>query len=96
MAHLFEYCRCGIASCELMNRAPNLASAADDITVLIICEVVCTAPLLDKNSSFSDKKICPPAWLCAFDSERYDASLCAANIMPLAQYVMMASWFEDA
>ncbi len=31
---------------ELMNNAPSLASAADDITTLIICEILSTAPLL--------------------------------------------------
>jgi hypothetical protein len=35
----------------LMNSAPNSASAADDITAFIICEIFNTAPLLMGISS---------------------------------------------
>ena len=37
--------RAGIASRQLMKRAPSSASAADDMTAFIICATVRTAPL---------------------------------------------------
>ena len=89
-------CRCGMASCELIKSAASSASAADDITARMICEVVCIAPLFVGNSSFSDKKKWPPARLRAFVSERYDASLCAVSTMLLALYVTIASGFDMA
>lgn len=63
-------CRIGTASRELMKRAPSSASAADDITALMIWAIVSTAPLLRGAWSFSDMKKCPPARLLAFDSDR--------------------------
>jgi hypothetical protein len=38
-------CCIGTASFTLMNRAPSSASAADDITALMIWATLCTAPL---------------------------------------------------
>ncbi len=35
----------------IMNRAPNSASAADEMTAQIICEMLRTAPLLKRISS---------------------------------------------
>ena len=84
-------CRCGMASFELMNSAPSLASAAEDMIALMICEMVRMAPLLVGNSSFSDRKKCPPARLLAFVSYRYGALLWAASIILLARYVTTAS-----
>ena len=56
-------CRMATAVFALMNRAPSSASAADDITAHIICEMLRTAPLLSGMSSFDDMNICPPARL---------------------------------
>ncbi len=50
-----QVCRCPISSSvhcmqtavlALMNNAPSLASAADDISALIICKILSTPPLL--------------------------------------------------
>ena len=79
------------ASRQLMNNALTSASAAEDSTALIICEMVITAPLLSGVSASLDMKKCPPALLCALLLDRYDTSLCAANTMSLALYVTIAS-----
>ena len=71
----------GTANFALMNIAPSSASAADDITALIIWEMFKIAPLFLGMSSLPAMKKCPPARLRAFGSERYDASLWMANIM---------------
>ncbi len=44
-------CRIDTAILALMNSAPNSASAADDITAFIICEIFNIAPLLIGISS---------------------------------------------
>ena len=62
--------RVGTAVFALMNRAPNSASAADDMTFLIICEMLRTAPLFGGFSSLFDKKWCSPALLRALFSDR--------------------------
>jgi hypothetical protein len=54
----------------LMNSAPSLASAADDITALIICEIFNTAPLFMGISFVPAMNIWPPALLQAFGSKR--------------------------
>ncbi len=54
----------------LMNSAPSLASAADDITALIICKIFNTAPLFMGISSVPAMNIWPPALLQDFGSER--------------------------
>ncbi len=41
----------------LMNNAPSLVSAADDITALIICEILSTTPLLMGMSSVPAMKM---------------------------------------
>ena len=69
----------------LMKRAPSSASAADDITARIICEMLRTAPLLMGISSFPALNMWPPARLRDFGSERYDASLWIARTMSLAR-----------
>ena len=74
-----------------MNSAPSLASAADDITALIICNVLSTAPLLMGMSSLPAMNMWPPALLRALGSDRYDALLWIASLMLLARYVMIAS-----
>ncbi len=80
-----------MASLQLMSRASTSASAAKDMTALIICVIVRMAPLFGGLAVLLDMKKCPPAWLRVFDSERYDALLCPARTMSLAWYVTIAS-----
>ena len=58
--------RVGMASLQLMNSAPSLASAADDMTALIILATVNTDPLLGGTYVLLDIKKFPPAMLLAF------------------------------
>jgi hypothetical protein len=44
----------------LMNRVPNSALTADDITAQIICKMLRTAPLLKGMLSFLAMNMCPP------------------------------------
>jgi hypothetical protein len=50
---------------ELINSAPSSASAADDITAFMICEMFYTAPLLMGISSEPAMNMWPPALLTA-------------------------------
>ncbi len=81
----------GTASWALINIAPSSASAADDMTALMIWAVLSTAPLLAGSSSFSERKKWPPALLHALGSLRCNASLCSASIILLALYVTIVS-----
>ncbi len=45
------------------------------MTALIICAIVRMAPLFGGLAVLLNMKKCPPARLCAFDLERYDALL---------------------
>jgi hypothetical protein len=45
------------------------------MTSLINYAIVRMAPLFGGLAELLDIKKCPPAWLHAFDSERYDAML---------------------
>ena len=61
--HIFSYAYCaGIASMQLMKRAPNSASAAEDMTDFMICEMVRTDPFFGGTDESSDIKKCP--FLC--------------------------------
>jgi hypothetical protein len=51
-----------------MNNAPSSASAADDMTDLIICDMLRTAPLFIGISS--SPPMWSPAWLRALDSDK--------------------------
>ena len=51
-----------------MYNAAVSASAADAIAILMICEIVKTGPLSFDFGSFSERNICAPAQLRAFDS----------------------------
>jgi hypothetical protein len=73
-----------MASLQLMQRAPILASAADDMITLMICEIVRMAPLLLVIALSLDMKKCPPALLCVLVSDEWDASLWPASTMSLA------------
>jgi hypothetical protein len=68
----------------LMNNAPSVASAADDITTLIICKILSTAPLLMGMSSVPAMNMWLPALLQALGSDRYSALLCIASLILLA------------
>ena len=63
-------CRAGIDSRQSMNRDPRSDSAAEDMTALMIWEIVTTAPLFDGMDALSDMKKCPPALILVFVSER--------------------------
>ncbi len=76
---LMSVCRMDTAVFALMNRALNSASAADDMTAQIICEMLRMAPLLKGISSLPAMNMWPPAQLRAFGSERYDALLWIAR-----------------
>ena len=65
----------GMACLELRNNTPISASAAEDMTLLMIWAMLWKAPLFGGQSELSDMKKCPPALLLAFGSDRYDASL---------------------
>ena len=73
----------GTASRKLMNRAESLACAAEDMTALMIWEMVMTAPLLGGVEVSLDMKKCPPAQLRAFNSEIYYAPLWPTRTMLL-------------
>ena len=60
----------GIASLQLVKRAPNSDSFAEDMTAFMIFEIVGTDPLFDGMAESSDMKKFPPALLLAFNSDR--------------------------
>ncbi len=53
----------------LMKRAPNSASAADDMTAQIICKILRTASLLKGMLSFLAMNMCPPGRMQGFSSD---------------------------
>jgi hypothetical protein len=75
-----------------------LASAANNVTALIICHIVNTVPLLGGVSTLLDMKKGHPALRCVLLSDRYDAllCLCPARTMLLAGYVTTASGWVAA
>ena len=85
-----------MASCQLMKRAPSLASDAEEMTAFMICAMLMMAPLFGGMAELLDMKKFLPALLRAFFSERYEASLWPARTMLLALYVMIASVWEAA
>ena len=62
---LSSSCLIGTASQALMYKAPNLASAVLDITVLRIVDAFSTALLLGGSSTLLDQKKCHPTRLLA-------------------------------
>ena len=78
------------ASFAFKNNAPNSASAADDMTALIIVDIANIAPLFGAELLLFDRKKCPPARLRALFSFAYLALLCNWRIMLLALYVIIA------
>ena len=75
--------RSGIIFFAVINNAASYASAADAITVLIICVIIKIGPLIFGLGSFSERNICAPALLLDRDLLRNIASACAANIISL-------------
>jgi hypothetical protein len=63
------------ASFAFKNNAPNSASAADDMTALIIVDIVNIALLFGVELLLFDRKKCPLARLPALFSFAYPASL---------------------
>ncbi len=57
----------------LLNRAPDSASAADDMTAQIIYEILRMVPLLKGMSSFLAMNMCPPVRLQDLGLDKYDA-----------------------
>ena len=62
--------RAGIASLQLMKRAPNSASAAEIMTAFMICEMARTDPFFFGMAELSDIKKFPHALLLSFNSDR--------------------------
>ena len=60
----------GIASLQLIQRAPNSDSSAEDMTAFMIFEIVRMYPLFYGTAESSDMKKFPPALLLTFDSDR--------------------------
>ena len=71
----------GTASRALTYIAQISASAAEYMTVFMIHAMLSTSPLLGGKETSLDMKKCPPAWLRALDSLRYDASLWTSRTM---------------
>ena len=71
----------GIIFLAMLYSADVSASAADVITVLMIYAIVNTGSLSFCLGSFSERNICAPDRLLAFDLLRNPASACAANII---------------
>ena len=76
--------RAGMASRRFMKSALSLASAAEDMTDLMILATVETHLLVVGYLALLDKKKWAPALLLALDSERYEESLWPASTMILA------------
>ena len=54
---IFNAWSAGIDYCQLMNRAPRSASEAEEMTTLMIWEILITSPLFDGMAASSDMKI---------------------------------------
>ena len=72
----------------MIKSAPSSASAADDMTSLIILEIVDTYQLLGGNSVLLDIHKFPTALLLEIVLERYEALLLPDRTISLACYVM--------
>ena len=76
--------RCGMALGELIQSVPSFASAAKDMTALMSCARLRSAPLLIISSESKERKKCLPARLLAlgllrYEASRYEASLCTTS-----------------
>ena len=68
-----------------MKRARISASDADEMTALMILDIVVSATFFGGYEVSSIMKRCPPALLREFASERYNASLSPVSIVALAR-----------
>ena len=75
--------RNGIIFFYVIKSAAISASAADAITVLIICAIVNIGPLSFGFGSFFDRKMCAPALFLVLDLFKNPVSACATNIISL-------------
>jgi hypothetical protein len=80
----------------LINNVPSSASVANDITALIICEILSIALLLMGMSSVPAMNMWPLALLRALGSDSYNALLCILSFILLAWYVTIASSCDAA
>ena len=60
-----------MASLRLMKSEPSSDSAADDMTALMILDIVNTASFLGGTAVLFEMKKCPPVMILYFVSERY-------------------------
>ena len=76
--------RSGTIALAQIKRPASSASAAEDMTFLMICGMVRTGPLYVGAGTSYERIMCAPARLHALATLRYAASECAARTMPLA------------
>ena len=81
--HFFQGVAGGNGLPAVDEKGGELASAAEDMKDFMIWAMFMTAPLFGGVLVSLDMKKCPPALLRAFDSERYEASLCTTSTMSL-------------
>ena len=74
----------GAACFMLIKSAPNSASAAGNMTALIVCTVLRTVPLFGGKILVVKRKICSPTLLHDCFSFKYDALLWTASTILLA------------
>lgn len=55
VTHFFQCCHIGTVAFVFRNNAPNSASAANDITALIIVDMFRAVPLFGGNAASSDR-----------------------------------------
>ena len=83
--------RSGTIFLAVMYSSAISASAADAITVLMICAIVKTGPLSFGVCSFYKGNICAPARILDFFSLRNPASARAANIISFFREMIPSS-----
>ena len=76
--------RSGTIALAQMRRPTSSASAADDMTFLMIYATVRTRPLYVGARRFYESIMCAPVRLRSLVPLRYAASECSARTMPLA------------
>ena len=80
-------------SLALINRATICVSTVENMSYLMICKIVCTAPLFEGGGGTVWHNPPPPDLLIPFGSFRYPESLCPANYLLIFQKVMISpSW----
>ena len=79
----------------VINMPASLASAADDIKILMICVIVRTDPLNRGIGSSLERKMYAPAQLRNLVLFKYPASAWVTITMPLEQYVIPSSGYVE-